>query len=70
MKNLLRILSKISGLRTNYKKKNVMNIVLRYKYKNTNDWVPSEEVENNPRNQDIYLLYLKNRRKFTSIAYN
>jgi len=70
MKNLLRILSKISGLRTNYKKKNVMNIVLRYKYKNTNDWVPSEEVENNPRNQDIYLLYLKNGRKLTSIAYN
>ncbi|KAG4097744.1 hypothetical protein H8356DRAFT_1330960 [Neocallimastix lanati (nom. inval.)] len=42
----------IFGFRTNYKKK-CYEYRVRYKYKNTNDLVPSEEVENNPRNQDI-----------------
>ena len=59
----------IAGFRTNYKKK-CYEYRVRYKYKNSYDWVPSEEVENNPRNQEIYLLYLKNGRKLTSIAYN
>ena len=58
MKNLLRILSKISGLRTNYKKKNVMNIVLRYKYKNTNDWVPLEEVEKTTQEIKTFIYYI------------
>jgi len=59
----------ISGFRTNYKK-NQYEYRIRYKYRTAYNWVPSDEVENNPRNQNIYLQYLQNGRKPISIAYN
>jgi len=59
----------ISGFRANYKK-NCYEYRVRYKYKSSSNWVPSYEVENNPRNQRIYQEYLKNNRKFTSLSYN
>ena len=59
----------ISDFRTNYKKK-CYEYRVRYKYRTASNWVPSSEVEDNPRNQRIYLEYLKNGRTYTSISYN
>ena len=68
-KESLRDIVEISDFRINRQKK-CYEYKVRYKYKSSYNWVPSEEVENNPRNQDIYLLYLKNNRKPVSISYN
>ena len=68
-KESYRDIVEINGFRPNYKK-NCYEYRICYKYSDKNHWVPSEEVENNPRNKQIYLLYLKNNRKPTSISYN
>ena len=68
-KESYRDIVEISDFRTNYNKK-CYEYRIRYKYSNTTHWVPSEEVENNPRNRQIYLLYLKNNRKPIDISYN
>ena len=68
-KESIKDIIEISGFRTNYKLKRYEYRV-RYKYRTQSNWVPSSEVEDNPRNQKIYLLYLKNGRTFTSMAYN
>ena len=59
----------ILKMRTNYKLKRY-EYKIRYKYRTKANWVPASEVEDNPRNQKIFELYLKNGRKPTSISYN
>ncbi len=65
-KESIKDIVEISDFRTNYKKK-CYEYRVRYKYRTASNWVPSSEVEDNPRNQMIYLKYLKNGRKFTYI---
>ena len=59
----------IADFRTNYKKKQY-EYKIRYKYRSAYNWVPSSEVEDNPRNQKIFLKYLQNNRRPVSIPYN
>ena len=59
----------ISGFRTNYKKKQYEYRV-RYKYRTAYNWVPSSEVEDNPRNQRIFMEYLNSNRTSASISYD
>jgi len=59
----------IAGFRTNYKKKQY-EYKIRYKYRTAYNWVPSSEVEDNPRNQRIFMKYLNNNRTSASISYN
>jgi len=59
----------ISGFRTNYKEKRYEYRV-RYKYSLRNHWVPASEVEDDPKNQNIFLLYNQNKRKPVSLSYN
>jgi len=59
----------IAGFRTNYKKKQY-EYKIRYKYRSSYNWVPSSEVEDNPRNQNIFIKYINNNRKPVSISYS
>ena len=56
-------------MRPNYKL-NRYEYQIRYKYRTQANWVPASEVEDNPRNQKIFELYVKNGRKPISISYN
>jgi len=58
----------ISGFRTNYKKQ--YEYKFRYKYRSSYNWVSSSEVEDNPRNKNIFIKYINNNRKPVSISYN
>ena len=68
-KESIKDIVEILGFRPNYKK-NQYEYKIRYKYSLQTHWVPASEVEDNPRNQKIYELYLQNGRHSTSIAYN
>ena len=59
----------IADFRTNYKKKQY-EYKVRYKYHTSYNWVPSSEVEDNLRNQKIFLKYIQNNRRPISIPYN
>jgi len=59
----------ILDFRTNYKKRQY-EYKIRYKYRTAYNWVPSSEVEDNPRNQRIFMKYLRNNRTSASITYN
>jgi len=59
----------IVDFRTNYKKRQY-EFKIRYKYRTAYNWVPSSEVEDNPRNQYIFMKYLKNNRTSASIPFN
>jgi len=59
----------IAGFRTNYKKKQYEYKIL-YKYHSSYNWVSSSEVDNNPRNQNIFIKYINNNRKPVSISYS
>jgi len=59
----------IAGFRTNYKKKQY-EYKIRYKYRSSYNWVSSSEVEDNPRNQNIFIKYINNNRKPVSISYS
>ncbi len=59
----------ISGFRPNYKKQ-CYEYKVYYKYRTSPNWVHSSEVEDNPRNQKIYQLFLKSGCKYASIPFN
>jgi len=59
----------IAGFRTNYKKKQY-EYKIHYKYCTAYNCVYSTEVEDNPRNQCIFMEYLKNNRTSASINYD
>ena len=68
-KESIKDIVEIIKMKPNYKL-NRYEYKIRYKYRTQANWVPASEVEDNPRNQKIFELYVKNGRKPTSISYN